>query len=390
MSEEKHVGTEADTELMKILYIGHYKEGTGWSRAAIDLILSMHKVGLDVTCRNIKLTTNESPINPTLSILENKPLKNIDICIQHVLPHHMVSTSKFKKNIAHYVGESSTILDTSWAVNLRYMDEIWIPNHSLKNNLANDGFTNTRVIPYAFDIEAYSNKSIPSITFNNAYARNTFKFYYIGEMNDRKNVEAIIRSFHSEFAKHEPVSLILKIKSNTMSSVDLGQQCHNLCARIKNEMRIYADIKDYHSEIIIAENLLDEHIEALHNSCDCFVGPSHGEGWSIPAFHAMCFGNTPICSKEGGPLDFIDQSDINTGSLINGVYSVCQHKDPAFQHIFTGKEEWFCPSESEIKKAMRYYYNNSADIDRSAGLRHAEKYSYENVGAQIKEALYAE
>ena len=33
---------------MKVLYLGHYKEGTGWSQAAIDYILAMDSVGIDV------------------------------------------------------------------------------------------------------------------------------------------------------------------------------------------------------------------------------------------------------------------------------------------------------------------------------------------------------
>ena len=31
---------------MKVLYIAHYKEGTGWSQAAIDYILAMDSVGI--------------------------------------------------------------------------------------------------------------------------------------------------------------------------------------------------------------------------------------------------------------------------------------------------------------------------------------------------------
>ena len=48
---------------MKILYLGHYKEGTGWSKAAIDYIMALDSVGVDVVCRNIKLTdrTGEVP-----------------------------------------------------------------------------------------------------------------------------------------------------------------------------------------------------------------------------------------------------------------------------------------------------------------------------------------
>ena len=45
-----------DNEYMKVLYIGHYKEFGGWSQAAIDNILALDKIGVDVVCRNVTLT----------------------------------------------------------------------------------------------------------------------------------------------------------------------------------------------------------------------------------------------------------------------------------------------------------------------------------------------
>jgi glycosyltransferase involved in cell wall biosynthesis len=369
---------------MKILYIGHYKEGSGWSKAAIDLILAMNSVGLDVTCRNIKLTNNNPTVDPIILELENKPLSNIDICIQHVLPHHMVGTQKFKKNIAYFVGESNTTVYNPWFICLQNMDEVWVPNKNLMDNLINDGLNKKiRVVHHASNI---SRMIHPDTKFTFP-GNNNFKFYYIGELNDRKNVESIIRSFHSEFANFEPVSLVLKIKKHGVSSSDLTKYCESICTTIKKELRMYKDDSSYHKELIIADDINDQHIEILHNSCDCFVAPSHGEGWSIPAFDAMRYGKTPICSNEGGPREFIDKDNKNTGTLINGIYSTCNHSDPAFMDIFTGREDWFIPSEYEIKKAMRFYYENRNNIDRKAGLRMAEKFSYKTIGNTIRDIL---
>jgi hypothetical protein len=66
---------------------------------------------------------------------------------------------------------------------------------------------------------------------------------------------------------------------------------------------------------------------------------------------------------------------------------VCGHSDPAFNDIFTGKENWFEPSEQIAKKAMRFYYENASKIDRTAGLKVAEQFSYQNVAKRIKEML---
>lgn len=373
---------------MKLLYLGHYGEGTGWAKSAIDLILASDSANVDVVCRNIPLTKNNNTIHPKLLALESKTLKNIDYCIQHVLPHHMIGTDKFKKNIAYFLGETNTIKYNPWYEYLKMMQYIWVPTNDLKNVLIEDGFAESKIsiVPMAGDLSKYT-QSYPTINFGSqAY---TFKFYYIGELNDRKNLKSIIRCFHSEFDRSEPVSLILKVKKHGLDASQLHYQVAQMCGEVKTQLRIRKDIKDYHNEIIVTQGMSDYEIDVLHNTCDCFVGPSHGEGWSIPAFDAMCFGKTPICSNDGGPKEFIDPNNLNTGSLINGVRTICNHSDPAFPELFTGNEEWFMPSESEIKKRMRFYYENRSSIDRTAGLKNAQKFSYNNVGRIIKDTLNA-
>lgn len=125
----------------------------------------------------------------------------------------------------------------------------------------------------------------------------------------------------------------------------------------------------------------------LHKSCDCFISPSHGEGFSIPAFEAMLYGKTPICSNDGGPKDFINSEDKNTGTLISGTYDVCNTTNAAFAEINTGLEEWFHPSESEIKKTMRYYYDNRGKIDQNAGKKQGESFDNKIISKKILEFI---
>lgn len=372
---------------MKLLYIGHYREGTGWSRAAQDLILAAHSAGIDVVCRNIKLTNSNPVIDPIVSILEQKSLDNIDYCIQHVLPHHMVGTTKFRKNIAYFVGESSSIKYSGWLNNLLSMDEIWVPNETLKNNLISDGIINPiKKVHHAFDLSKYDNINA-QINFGNDNYK--YKFYYIGELNDRKNIETIIRCFHAEFQPWEPVCLILKIKRFGVHSQELKQHVHKVCDNVKKEMRLYKNLDQYHSEIIITEDMTDEQVMILHSSCDCFVSPSHGEGWSIPAFDAMCLGKTPICSDEGGPAEFIDKNNYSTGRRISGTETICNHSDAAFPTIFTGRELWFTPNEIEIRNSMRYYYENKHLSSKEDAIKHSQKFSHKNIGNIIKDYLNA-
>lgn len=376
---------------MKILYIGHYKEFGGWGQAAKDYILALDTAGVDVVCRNVTLT-QDMKISGRLKELEEKDTDGCDVCIQHVLPHHLVKTNKFKKNIAVTYSESTSIKHLGWLENLNLMDEVFVPNTDLKESLENDGLKpKVKVVPLTTDVNKYK-KPYPSINITGA--EDTFKFYYIGDLNDRKNIESIVTCFHSEFEKYENVSLIIKTKKFGYDKPRLDELVNSITSKVKSQLRMYKNLSDYKKDILISDQVTDEQLIQLHKACDCFLLPSHGEAWSIPSFDAMAFGNTPICSNFGGPKDFIDSSNWRTGKLINGVYSTCKCSDSAFPDMFTGREYWFQPCEKQIRQQMRQYYESwkkdpiaYKSRNQSAGLKIAEKFSYRNVAKKILEAI---
>lgn len=372
---------------MKVLYIGHYKEKSGWAQAAKDNILALNEVGVDVVCRNVTLTSDNNYIDPRLLKLERKSTDGCDYCIQHVLPHHLVGTSNFKRNIAFVETETDSIKHLAWLDHLKLMDEVWVPNSDAREFLRADGLDKpVEIVPHCSNIEKYTKKYQP---INIPQAEGKFKFYYIGDLNDRKNIRAIIRAFHSEFDVTEPVAMIFKIKKFGMSPEQVKQRFDQILSEEKTKLRMYPKLDMYMKDIVITEDITDDQICALHQYCDCFVCPSHGEAWSIPSFDAMAFGNVPICSDFGGPAEFIDCHDMNTGSLLQGVMAPCQCSDSAFPDMFTGRENWFIPSEEDLKKIMRYYYttkhaNNNPQI---RGLTRAKEFSYEKIGNLMKGLL---
>ena len=369
---------------MKILYVGHYKEGTGWAKATIDNMIALDSLeGVEVVARNVRLA-KETEIPQQIADMESKDLQNIDICIQHVLPHHLIATNKFKKNIAFFEGETDTILYCgNWHQLLMCMDEIWVPCQTNLNTLKNDGMKNVKVVPHPSDVSLL--KKMEGLT-SRGLVQDNFKFYFIGEVNDRKNIRSIIRCFHAEFSPSEPVDLLLKV-SHPSGPAAAQHFIEAISKEVKDSLRIYANPEIYKKEQIVAERLSDEDLRNIHNVCDCYVAPSHGEAWNIPAFEAMAFGNTPICSKEGGALEYIDPNNVNTGMLIDGIYKICNHKNAAFNNIATGRETWFEPDDKQIMKSMRYYYENKKSINREDGWNQARKFDYDNISKIMWKAL---
>lgn len=377
---------------MKILYIGHYKEFGGWAQAATDQILALDSVGVDVVCRNITLTADKRDVHPRLLALEKKDLTDIDYCIQHVLPHHLVGSKSFKKNIAFLEIESLSIKGLTWFDYLKQMDEVWAPNQDIVNSLTNDGIgIPTQLVHHATDVNKYRIQYQPL----SGLAEGMFKFYYAGDFNDRKNLESIVTCFHSEFEKAEDVALIVKLKKFGKSNQEIDKEYNNLSRHVKSRIRMYNSEAEYKTDYVISDELTEQDMNRLHSHCDCFLCPSHGEAWSIPSLEAMAFGNTPICSNVGGPKEFITD-DENTGKLINGCFSVCKSSDSAFPDMFTGREYWFQPCEKEIRDQMRKYYESYKQNPithkqkaKIAGLERVEQFSYEAIGNKMLEKLNA-
>jgi len=373
---------------MKVLYIGHYRDVSGWARAAIDYILAMDRAGIDVVCRPVKLNQSVAPVDPRIEELERKDSSGCNICIQHVLPHHLDYNGHFDKNIALYATETSNFFFSSWGKKINCMDEAWVINQSMVESSRKSGVDiPIKVIPHTCEISKFE-QSVEPIDIGE-YNSN-FIFYFIGEANKRKNLPALIRAFNTEFTINEPVTLLLKVNKYGAEREELNGIISSLCADVKTGLKLYGNPEFYPKEIIITGYMSEDQILSLHHRGDCFVAPSHGEAWCIPAFDAMALGNTPICSRVGGMIDFLKDGG---GVLVDGSSEPVFGMLETFQDIYTGREDWFNIDTRSLQKEMRSVYESWKNKDESylemqrEGIEIAEKYSYESIGSLIKQEL---
>jgi hypothetical protein len=360
---------------MKILYMAHIREGTGWSRAAISGIRSLIAAGFDVVYRDVALTNSNAKLPEDIVEYEKKNLDNVTTCIQHVLPYYYVKTGKIK-TIGYLEYEADTF-NTGWKEYIKLVDEIWAPNQGLVNKLKLLGLKSV-CVPHASDIEQYSNISenisIPELDY-------TYKFYTLSDLNDRKNIRSLVRSFHMAFDKDYPVSLIIKAKKNSMSEMDLKNYVEEICGVEKTLLRLYKDISCYKKEFILIGDMPSSQIMSLHKYGDCFVNSSSGEAWSYPTFDAMAVGNS-IISTEAGTADYLTNYD--NSMFVNTHSSPCLNTDSAFSDLYTGRDSWNVVDCESLAHAMFHVYSNQKKKD-SKGLELAKKYSYESIGQQIKD-----
>jgi len=372
---------------MKILYIGCYRDGTGWAHAAENYILSLDAAGIEVVPRFVKLNEMTPEIHPRIEELESNDDKNCDIVIQHVLPHHMDYNGNFEKNIALYVTETSHCKNTTWPERIGLMDEAWVPNSFMAKEMASTSLISTphHIVPHAFDINKYQEEYTP---LEMPILKDKFVFYYIGEISRRKNLGGILTAFHLEFKPEEDVGILLKAYLPGKSPEESENHLSEFCDKIKEGLKLYPNKSLYHSEIFITQYLKQQQIMQIHTTCDCFVSSSFGEAWGIPIFDAMAMGKTPICTNSGGPKDFINGG----GYLIDSRKEPCFGTTDTFSEVYVGNEDWDSPSINEIRKSMRLAFENKKDKEKrsSRGVENSYKYSHVNVGNKMLAILNGE
>ena len=104
----------------------------------------------------------------------------------------------------------------------------------------------------------------------------------------------------------------------------------------------------------------------------------------------MALGNTPICGRVGGMIDFLKDGG---GVLVDGSSEPVFGMLETFQDIYTGQEDWFNIDTRSLQKEMRSVYESWKNKDDSyiemkrKGMEIADKYSYESIGNLIKQEL---
>lgn len=372
---------------MKVLYIGCYRDGTGWANAAQGYILSLDAAGIDVVPRFIKLNENHNKVPKRIAELEKKSSKNCDFVIQHVLPHQLKFNGNFEKNICLYVAETDHCKNNIWPERINLMDEAWVPNSFMATEFCKNSniLTPHRVVPHAFDISKYQQEYEP---LQIPYLKDKFVFYYIGEISRRKNIGAILKAFHLEFGPEEDVEIVIKGHLPGASANESLSHLKELSHKIKEGLKIYPSEDLYHKELFICDYVSEEEIMQIHSTCDCFVSSSFGEAWGIPIFDAMSMGKTPICVEYGGPKDFLG----NGGYFAESREDSCFGAVDTFEDMYVGNENWRSVDINSLRSCMRRAYTDKEERKNKAscGINNSYNYSYYNVGQKMKKSLLEE
>lgn len=361
---------------MKVLMIGNYLDGTGWANACIGNILALDAVGVDVVPRPIKLNQKLGQVPQRLLELQRKSERGCTIDIQHVLPH-MMDYHGALHNIGLFESETTNFLTAGWKTKLGFMDDVWAVCNEQKRTCLDSGLGKVPyIVPHAVDTDkfcvGYEPLPIPEL-------KDKFVFYFIGEMNRRKNLAGLLKAFHTEFGVNENVELVIKTSVPGVHQDVSAKQVNDFCQEIKRGLKLHSKPEDYKKEIVITQELRENELYRLHKSCNCFVMPSYGEAWCLPAMDALGFGNPVIANSFGGMADYVNKEN---GWLLDYQLEPVFGLTETFQDMFTGLENWGNPNLSQLRSYMREAYANkdtyTAKSDKA--IETPYNYTYEKVG----------
>lgn len=353
---------------MKVLYISHHREESGYGRWCKSFLEALKTTDLDITSVAITLGKADKA-GKREDITENNSLKNVDVVIQNTLPHFFAKCSL--PCIGGAILENTDVEQNIWYDYFRLLDEVWYPHYKL--NL----FKKEREIPTALNLDKYKTKrdglKIASVD-------GTYKFYWIGELSKRKNLSGLIKAYFHEFSSSDPVSLILKVHSETFDPRTCFNEVENLIEEIKRGMKLYKESKYYPRIKIISEFMPEEYIYALHEYCDCFVSSSYGESICYPMLDAIGM-NNPVLST----ATFATETYAKYGYCS---ISYSDMKEPCFGQISTfdfyqsSRESWNSFNLFDFARQMRNMYENRPKTNNDLS-----DFSYKKVGQKIKESL---
>ena len=300
-------------------FTGDADSTTGFGNCTVNLIQRSVDSGYDVRWvgRNNQV--------PALSRLEQKDLPPGMAMVWHEQPPESWKQSPFPKNIAILPFETTRI-PPSWVPRVNSMDALLAISDQNVQMFRDSGVTiPISKIGWGVDEKKFGYIERPD--------DGTFTFGQCGALSTRKGTDILIKAFlkaFPPFAKHN-VRLLLKTSYNVFT---FG---------VKNERRI---------EVLMMPMDFDEYLNRFWKKVDCFVFPSRGEGWGLPAMEAMMTGLPTIVTDWGGFREFTTP---DTAMLLKDYRMVrATEFDRLYQNENCG--DWAEPSVDELADRMAYAY----------------------------------
>lgn len=365
--------------MIGIKYAGTFTDYSGYGQANRNFITALYHAGLDITTELVVQVPERGDFGWTGDLaraLENRQI-DYQVKIIHLTPDmYPRYLEKSKYNIGHLFWETDR-LPKEWTIACNGMDEIWTASEQQAEMIRKSGVVvPIHWFPQPIDTlsASYSPKPLVIKNFNG------YIFYSIFQWIERKNPRALITSYWKAFAGKTNVALVIKTYGNNYSEQEFD--------RIKLEVE---DWKKSHPHImypklfLVKKLMTAEQMWKFHNSADCYINASRGEGWCIPAVEAMLAGNSVIGIDRTGFTDYFDDKLFYPcGTTTEDVVESTNIS------YYRSDQKWLNINSEDLVKQMLKVYNDrdaAAKVGKKAQEYVVDNFNYWSVGEAMKQRL---
>jgi len=347
--------------MSKILYIAPVRDFSGYATAARGYIQALHDAGANLVVRPVRYDQADPGTGYKVTDLERELLKRdldgVDVVIQHLTPNEM-RPAPSKTNIA-IVAWETTRIPSYWADKLNQFDSVMTFCDASVEAFKDSGVTvPIHKVPHTFDIPSYSLDDVEEIMSPSDpnFLKDRFVFYNISQFSQKKGIDSLLRAYFGAFhGKQDEVVLLLKTYVNMQGRSQEQDKLKAYINNVKQGMRLPVD--GYPPVMLVTKTLTDDQIRKIHKTGDAYVCSSRGEGWCIPAFDALTYGNKLITTLWGGMGEFakLTNSEVQRQNVFPIRYSMeplvsQQHADP---ELYTSFDMIAEPSVSSMMTQMK-------------------------------------
>lgn len=323
---------------------GIFKENTGYGVLNKQITKHLVKQGVVIEAHDC-VSNTESLYVPETGLLNfSKP-----VSIYSKVYTDGLELNKDEYNVLFAMNESNDLSNYD-ILRTKQFDEIWIPS-TFCEMAYKKHFTNVYKIPLGIDENQFQPKKIK---------HDKFRFISVFSWSFRKGHDVLLKSYYETFNKNDNVVLTIITKILGKSSILNTLKIIDNINQYKNNYNNTADVE------LIVHNISTEELCNIYNQSNCFILPSRGEGFCLPALEAAYMNIPIITTNHSGYLDFLNSDN---ATLIDIDDFIAIGDDQFFNSSYYNTLK-FPRLGDKVKQEFSYHmkniYNDSQEYDNKA------------------------
>ena len=333
----------------------------GWGRTGWILEDNEERQWIDELIRRTQIYLQE----------HNNAPPTFDVSLQITVPNEFEKIAHF--NIGYTAGIETTKAAPEWIDKCNVMNRLIVPSAHSKEILETTKYrvkinekeerelkTHCPIDVVSYPVRLTKPSSLP------LELESSFNFLSVAQWGPRKNIESTISGFINEFINEPDVGLIVKTnasKNCLMDKVVVEKKLSSFVDSVVNGRKRQCKIYFIHG------NLSEEEMAALytHPTVKAFITTTHGEGFGLPIFEAVCNGLPVIAPCWSGHTDFLfaPKRDKETGKVKNKAFFTKidfdiagVQKDAVWPGMIQEDSQWCFVKNYSVRSTMRDVFKN--------------------------------